>query len=173
MFETCKNLIKSAITREDYAKDPQTVLEVLEFYTGHKKREMEELGLHHNSRQGSGPSPSTMPPSTLSPHTRTSSAPRFNAGTGLGGIGKPEGYPNHTTRQWSVYPISLSLSGNNTRYPPQLPPTISPRQVDLLSQSTDALAAPSHSKPFCSPRSSAEGSTDYTPSSSDLRASLV
>ncbi|KAH7868900.1 kinase-like domain-containing protein [Lentinula edodes] len=41
-----KLLTKSAITREDYAKDPQAVLDVLEFYTdGLKKREMEEMGM--------------------------------------------------------------------------------------------------------------------------------
>ncbi|KAI0789231.1 kinase-like domain-containing protein [Abortiporus biennis] len=39
-----KLLTKSAITREDYAKDPQAVLDVLEFYTDHQKREMEEMG---------------------------------------------------------------------------------------------------------------------------------
>lgn len=55
-----KLLTKSAITREDYARDPQAVLDVLEFYTDHQKRELEDL-----------------------------SAPaRFNAGTGLGGMGK-------------------------------------------------------------------------------------
>jgi serine/threonine-protein kinase CLA4 len=45
-----KLLTKSAITREDYAKDPQAVLDVLEFYTDHQKREMEEsmgTSLHH------------------------------------------------------------------------------------------------------------------------------
>lgn len=36
-----KLLTKSAITREDYAKDPQAVLDVLEFYTDHQKRELE------------------------------------------------------------------------------------------------------------------------------------
>ncbi|KAF8656118.1 hypothetical protein AX16_002756 [Volvariella volvacea WC 439] len=56
-----KLLNKSAITREDYAKDPQAVLEVLEFYTDHQKREMEEA---------------------------MGAPPRFNAGTGLGGIAK-------------------------------------------------------------------------------------
>ncbi|KAF5390333.1 hypothetical protein D9757_002942 [Collybiopsis confluens] len=39
-----KLLTKSAITREDYAKDSQAVLDVLEFYTdGLKKREMEGM----------------------------------------------------------------------------------------------------------------------------------
>ena len=92
MPETWQKLLtKSAITREDYAKDPQAVLDVLEFYTDHQKREMEELGLYPNSRpgtSGSALSPSTLSPSTLSPYSQTSSAPRFNAGTGLGGIGK-------------------------------------------------------------------------------------
>ena len=37
-------LTKSAITREDYARDPQAVLDVLEFYTDDQKREMEEMG---------------------------------------------------------------------------------------------------------------------------------
>ncbi|KAJ7938214.1 kinase-like domain-containing protein [Mycena leptocephala] len=36
-----KLLAKSVITREDYAKDPQAVLAVLEFYTDHQKRELE------------------------------------------------------------------------------------------------------------------------------------
>ena len=40
-----KLLTKSAITKEDYAKDPQAVLEVLEFYTNHQKREIEDMSL--------------------------------------------------------------------------------------------------------------------------------
>jgi len=40
-----KLLTKSAITKEDYAKDPQAVLEVLEFYTDHQKREIEDMSL--------------------------------------------------------------------------------------------------------------------------------
>ncbi|PPQ78562.1 hypothetical protein CVT25_011773 [Psilocybe cyanescens] len=57
-----KLLTKSAITREDYAKDPQAVLDVLEFYTDHQKRELEDMSL---------------------------GAPaRFNAGTGFGGASK-------------------------------------------------------------------------------------
>jgi hypothetical protein len=40
-----KLLTQSAITREDYQRNPQAVLDVLEFYTDHQKREMEEMGL--------------------------------------------------------------------------------------------------------------------------------
>ncbi|KAK0451223.1 Pkinase-domain-containing protein [Desarmillaria tabescens] len=71
-----KLLTKSAITREDYAKDPQAVLEVLEFYTDHQKREMEE----NAAMSRAGPSMSSYPD--------TSAPARFNAGTGLGGMGK-------------------------------------------------------------------------------------
>ncbi|EIW51177.1 Pkinase-domain-containing protein, partial [Trametes versicolor FP-101664 SS1] len=79
-----KLLTKSAITREDYAKDPQAVLDVLEFYTDHQKREMEELG-YGSSRVGGSSFGSN---SSLSPYSAdSSSAPRFNAGTGLGGVG--------------------------------------------------------------------------------------
>ncbi|THH33274.1 hypothetical protein EUX98_g927 [Antrodiella citrinella] len=77
-----KLLTKSAITREDYQKDPQAVLDVLEFYTDHQKRELEELGFGGSNnlsvRSANGG------PSTLSPYDNAS-APRFNAGTGLGG----------------------------------------------------------------------------------------
>jgi len=40
-----KLLTNSAITQEDYAKNPQAVLDVLEFYTDHQRREVEENGL--------------------------------------------------------------------------------------------------------------------------------
>lgn len=44
-----KLLTKSAITREDYAKDPQAVLDVLEFYTDHQKRELEEMDMGNDT----------------------------------------------------------------------------------------------------------------------------
>ncbi|KAF9477419.1 Pkinase-domain-containing protein [Pholiota conissans] len=49
-----KLLTKSAITREDYAKDPQAVLDVLEFYTDHQKREMEDMSMGAPARFGAG-----------------------------------------------------------------------------------------------------------------------
>ncbi|KZT69412.1 Pkinase-domain-containing protein [Daedalea quercina L-15889] len=83
-----KLLTKSAITREDYAKDPQAVLDVLEFYTDHQKREMEEMGMGMGYGGSLSPGPSSassLSGSTLTPYSDSSSAPRFNAGTGLGG----------------------------------------------------------------------------------------
>ncbi|THG92582.1 hypothetical protein EW145_g8666, partial [Phellinidium pouzarii] len=85
-----KLLTRSAITREDYVKDPQAVLDVLEFYTDHQKRErereMEEMtgmapGMSRNISTATSAS-------TLSPYSEGPSAPRFNAGTGLAGSAK-------------------------------------------------------------------------------------
>lgn len=61
------------------------MLDVLEFYTDHQKREMEEMGYSSLGGGRAGPG-SYASSSTLSPYD-TSSAPRFNAGTGLGGAG--------------------------------------------------------------------------------------
>ncbi|THU83323.1 Pkinase-domain-containing protein [Dendrothele bispora CBS 962.96] len=93
-----KLLTKSAITREDYAKDPQAVLDVLEFYTDHQKREMEEMGAMASSSStmssmsrstsnmsSTGTLLSTASSSTLT-YPDTSAPARFNAGTGLGGV---------------------------------------------------------------------------------------
>jgi serine/threonine-protein kinase CLA4 len=84
-----KLLTKSAITREDYAKDPQAVLEVLEFYTDHQKRQLEQTDASSVSRSGSAGTISSGTSSTLSPYSAESTGPpaRFNAGTGLAGAG--------------------------------------------------------------------------------------
>ncbi|KAF8963248.1 kinase-like domain-containing protein [Flammula alnicola] len=84
-----KLLTKSAITREDYAKDPQAVLDVLEFYTDHQKRELEDMSL---------------------------GAPaRFGAGTGFGGANKIEnGRPNLMKRQDTAPP---GLGGDSDNLP--------------------------------------------------------
>ncbi|KAF9643040.1 Pkinase-domain-containing protein [Thelephora ganbajun] len=202
MPETWQKLLtKSAITREDYAKDPQAVLDVLEFYTDHQKREMEELGLYPNSRpgtSGNGLSPSTLSPSTLSPYPQTSSAPRFNAGTGLGGIGKTPLDPRPQIRRQDSAPGVLNsdldqrgaelvngahiqhatISGNSTssmRPPlPQLPSTISPTTSGTTNLQPNR---PAPSRPLLTanrPAPPVPGQRsplqDYTPSSADLRA---
>jgi len=84
-----KLLTKSAITREDYAKDPQAVLEVLEFYTDHQKRQLEQGDISSVSRSGSTGTVSSGTSSALSPYSAESTGPpaRFNAGTGLAGSG--------------------------------------------------------------------------------------
>ncbi|KAJ2916361.1 hypothetical protein MD484_g4030, partial [Candolleomyces efflorescens] len=84
-----KLLTKSAITREDYAKDPQAVLDVLEFYTDRQKQEFEDLSI--------------------------GAPPRFNAGTGLGGMGKASSSSNDIRplpKRQETSPPGLSGSGS-------------------------------------------------------------
>ncbi|SPO32305.1 p21-activated kinase [Ustilago trichophora] len=73
-----KLLTTSAITREDYEKNPQAVLDVLEFYTDIQKRERDDFGLGTPTmNMQSGRKPNEIP--------SASSAPRFKAGTGFAG----------------------------------------------------------------------------------------
>jgi hypothetical protein len=113
-----KLLTKSAITREDYAKDPQAVLDVLEFYTDHQKRELEEMGMGMPpiARSVSGPSAG----SPLTPFSVDGTPPaRFNAGTGLGGatLGKIPSpldvRPAGPKRQENAPPETLASSSQN------------------------------------------------------------
>ncbi|KAF8183901.1 kinase-like domain-containing protein [Mycena galopus ATCC 62051] len=104
-----KLLTKSAITREDYAKDPQAVLDVLEFYTDHQKRELER------ERE-----------------MDTGAPARFNAGTGLGGMGKMS---------------SASTSSLTDQRPPikrqeSAPPGLDPSNSQLPSSSFSQSQSP-------------------------------
>src|ERR1700753_2420954 len=137
MPETWQKLLtKSAITREDYAKDPQAVLDVLEFYTDHQKREMEELGLYPNNRPGTSGTSSTLSGSTLSPYSQTSSAPRFGAGTGLGGIGKTSLDSRPQIRRQDSAPGVLNSDPDQRGGPPttQLPQNLAlARAAELVN----------------------------------------
>jgi hypothetical protein len=68
-----KLLTQSAITREDYQRNPQAVLDVLEFYTDHQKREMEEMGLSPVTR--------TAASNTRAPHLNPVSIPVLRPGS--------------------------------------------------------------------------------------------
>ncbi|CED85378.1 ste20 [Phaffia rhodozyma] len=88
-------LTSSAITKEDYARNPQAVLDVLEFYTDIQKRGG-ELDDYHLSKP-SLPSPAHRQQGLLSTtptaynHTSAQpTAPRFG-GTGLAGASQPNG----------------------------------------------------------------------------------
>ncbi|KAJ7160868.1 STE/STE20/PAKA protein kinase [Mycena filopes] len=151
-----KLLTKSAITREDYAKDPQAVLDVLEFYTDHQKRELER-------------------------EMDTGAPARFNAGTGLGGMGKMSGStsslndrPSPAKRQDSA-PPGLDLSGSPSSSfssPPrsqQQQPLQSSRPAPprpLLTGTRPAPAAP----PLNGGPAVPSKSPSDLPSSADLRA---
>ncbi|KAJ7719639.1 Pkinase-domain-containing protein [Mycena maculata] len=156
-----KLLTKSAITREDYAKDPQAVLDVLEFYTDHQKRELER------ERE-----------------MDTGAPARFNAGTGLGGMGKLGASTSSLTdrpavkRQESAPPgldqnggSSLSNSSSFSATPPrsaqQQQPLQSSRPAPPRPLLTGTRAAPT--PPGVPAKNGATG-TGELPSSADLRA---
>ena len=65
-------LTSSAITKEDYAKNPQAVLDVLEFYTDIQKRERDDYGLGGKEEVGENRNGGVAPV-------------RFGAGTGFAG----------------------------------------------------------------------------------------
>jgi protein-serine/threonine kinase len=124
-----KLLTKSAITREDYAKDPQAVLEVLEFYTDHQKRQLEQTDVASVTRSLSTGTASSATGTLLSSYSGDSTGPpaRFNAGTGLAGA--------------SIGKISSPLSENR---PPMMrqdsaPPSLNQEQQNGYSNT--ALAA--------------------------------
>ncbi|KAJ7223113.1 STE/STE20/PAKA protein kinase [Mycena pura] len=152
-----KLLTKSAITREDYAKDPQAVLDVLEFYTDHQKRELEREMMD------------------------TGAPARFNAGTGLGGMAKMGGSTSSLTdrpavkRQESAPPGldpngSFANSSSPTRpiqpQQQQLQSTRPAPSRPLLTSARPAPAAPSLSNGPTVPTKT----PGDLPSSADLRA---
>ncbi|KAF9552088.1 Pkinase-domain-containing protein [Agrocybe pediades] len=160
-----KLLTKSAITREDYAKDPQAVLDVLEFYTDHQKREMEELSL---------------------------GAPaRFNAGTGFGGAVKLNDNNRPGIKRQETSPPGLGVDSDNlpsaaaraaelvngshvasaistVQGPRALPQPILPQASRPAPPRPGQSSRPAPPTPGGSGPSSAKG--DITPLPADLRA---
>ncbi|KAF8596937.1 Pkinase-domain-containing protein [Ceratobasidium sp. AG-I] len=123
-----KLLTSSAITREDYAKNPQAVLEVLEFYTDHQKRENEELSSILPSRMDSNSSQINGP----------SGPPRFQAGTGLAGAAPPPPGPPQIRTQQSNANLNTRPSQSSNRSPsdvrqPRIKPSASQQQLGQTS----------------------------------------
>ncbi|GJE89158.1 Pkinase-domain-containing protein [Phanerochaete sordida] len=136
-----KLLTKSAITREDYAKDPQAVLDVLEFYTDHQKREMEEFGLSAGRQNSLGGS-SYASSATLTPYNDNVKRQDSSPGALNGDLARAAELVNGSHAQYS------STMG---AAPPR----------PLLTANRPAPPAPGGGKPPL---------PDHTPSSADLRA---
>ncbi|KAH8929375.1 Pkinase-domain-containing protein [Atractiella rhizophila] len=82
-----KLLTNSAITKEDQAKNPQAVLDVLDFYTDMQKREQDfgdGLGMTGYGDRRMAPDIPTSPSMPSGPSAPSTA--RFNAGTGLAGV---------------------------------------------------------------------------------------
>lgn len=160
-----KLLTKSAITREDYAKDPQAVLDVLEFYTDHQKREQEEsMGMPPITRSISSNSNASTLVNTLSPYSMDgqSAPPRFNAGTGLGGsaLGKIS----------SPLDVRSGTMKRQDSTPSDIGPSNSPSQTALAAARAAELVNSSHTQ-HTSSISSGQGGGSRQPIPPMLQAS--
>jgi hypothetical protein len=186
-----KLLTKSAITREDYAKDPQAVLDVLEFYTDHQKRELEDMGMRSGSAHTSSTSTAVNSnTNSLSlPYSSMDSAPaRFNAGTGLGGTGigkisSPLGLSTSPSvdsmrpmaKRQDTAPAMLGLNGDSTNLS-----SAAARAAELVNGSGarpgiglpggPQASRPAPPRPLLTGNRPAPPKPDHTPSSADLRA---
>lgn len=123
-------LTSSAITKEDYAKNPQAVLDVLEFYTDIQKRDAERdnyAGLssreHNNNHNGTssngnlvGRSNGNTPPA------------RFGAGTGLAGQ-RSDSLSSTNNNSRLAPPSSSNNNQIGFRQAPGPPPPASSRQA--------------------------------------------
>jgi hypothetical protein len=194
-----KLLTKSAITREDYAKDPQAVLDVLEFYTDHQKRELEDMGMPSMSRSISGASSastlvgSTMTNSTLSPYGVD--APARFGGTGLGGSNLPKiaspldsarkrqdsapaeiGTNGLSTTALAAARAAELVNGSHAQYANTMSPapTTTPSRAPIppmLQASTSMQPSRTTPRPLLTATRPAPAvPTDHTPSTADLRA---
>ncbi|KAJ3928582.1 MAG: Pkinase-domain-containing protein [Lentinula lateritia] len=168
-----KLLTKSAITREDYAKDPQAVLDVLEFYTdGLKKREMEEMGMGVGVSLG-GLSTTNANAAASSSSLGLASPARFNAGTGLGGASTNT--PTTPLSSAAARAADIVANGATSSLSPQRTPLAAPPGAlqasrpapprPLLTGQRTAPAAPG-----LAASGTAVSGHAHTPSSADLRA---
>ncbi|CAE6534746.1 unnamed protein product [Rhizoctonia solani] len=135
-----KLLTSSAITREDYAKNPQAVLEVLEFYTDRQKQENEEMSGMPASRMGPN----------LGGEGSSNGPPRFQAGTGLAGAVAPATGSSQVRNQagGSGSPAGTPRPSQSTvRSPsevrrPQIKPSASSPQLNQQAAAAASSAPP-------------------------------
>ncbi|KAJ7442186.1 Pkinase-domain-containing protein [Mycena galericulata] len=149
-----KLLTKSAITREDYAKNPQAVLDVLEFYTANQRRELErEMGMDTGESAAA---------SNDIAHADNATPARFGYGTGLGGMASLGGSTSSLVEPQRP-PIQRQGSA-----PPVLDAANSTSPAFLGAQPLNS-SRPAPRPPPVPPKSPAPGLNEF-PSSADLRA---
>lgn len=157
-------LTNSALTKEDYAKNPQAVLDVLEFYTESQKRERDEFA---GAAALPVASAFNSPQLGSSPQLSSSSTSRFAAGTGLAGQRNdgPSLQPSSVAPPLSRLPSDNSVNSNTPPTPRQQP---SSRQPDDSSLASRLQSSTLNSQPPASyPRSPPAAETSSTSSSYD------
>ncbi|BGP43305.1 Protein kinase [Rhodotorula kratochvilovae] len=128
-------LTSSAITKEDYAKNPQAVLDVLEFYTDIQKRERDEYGLGATSMGMTDVGSALPPPEHIVAVSASAGPARFGAGTGFAG-------------QKDRTPAAPARSGFGS---PPLVPGVSSPSLSTQSAFTPPTAPTSASNPRVNP----------------------
>ncbi|GAA5969603.1 hypothetical protein JCM3765_003446 [Sporobolomyces pararoseus] len=143
-------LTSSAITKEDYAKNPQAVLDVLEFYTDIQKRERDDFGI---TAGGMGMSEVGAGLNSATGNSMGTSAPaRFGAGTGLAGRRENHSDSSLPLRPAPSLPSNFQLSSysSTTSLHPTAQFSASPSPPPLRpapNPSGSSLAGPSYSSP--------------------------
>ncbi|PWN87029.1 Pkinase-domain-containing protein [Acaromyces ingoldii] len=144
-----KLLTTSAITKEDYAKNPQAVLDVLEFYTDIQKRERDDFGLGTptmNMRPGGGGSGSSSGGGSQqrNQYGGPSQAQQANAPGRFGGTGY--GGQSQTSTSSSTKQSSSSSSYGGGTATGVKPLQTSKKEPSSSSSSSPAAAAAAASK---------------------------
>ncbi|KAK4052278.1 Protein kinase [Microbotryomycetes sp. JL221] len=135
-------LTSSALTKEDYAKNPQAVLDVLEFYTDIQKRERDEFGMGttslgmtdvNNALGGGRAPPVTAQQQQQQPTTVNGSigaTPRFG-GTGFAGQQRSDSFSNGLPDRQDVMQQQQQQHYGNMQTPRTAPPPPSMSQGGL------------------------------------------
>lgn len=117
-----KLLTQSHITKEDQARNPQAVLDVLEFYTDIQKREYDNFGVPVGPARTNSPMPGgpTGPPLAANQASRMPTPPaRFDAGLGLAGQMSGQKQPSGLSRSETSSPGPQIYHPMPTRQEPQ------------------------------------------------------
>ncbi|CAM0134941.1 Protein kinase [Umbelopsis sp. WA50703] len=151
-----KLLKGSAITAEDAAKNPQAVLDVLEFYTEQTKREQDEYGASNlrgavedsNEDRWLGLMPESQSASGKSSPMRSDS---YTAHRPAPKPGKMNGYePNGRSIDQDINEMMDDLAVKSTRAPPphRPPPSRSPKPLDIPREQPGSQSPSSPSTGF-------------------------
>jgi len=157
-------LTSSAITKEDYARNPQAVLDVLEFYTENQKRGKDEWGVP--GAGGMTDYMGSMNGSSSSRQQAPAASTRFGAGTGYAGS-QPSASSSSLSMSRSGSGQSSLSSGTTQNLLPGAPPPAAVRSPSPYSNQTrsnhdDYFNAPrppvnAGSSPLQQPSASAQG----------------
>ncbi|KAJ9125151.1 hypothetical protein QFC22_000105 [Naganishia vaughanmartiniae] len=110
-----KLLTQSHITKEDQARNPQAVLDVLEFYTDIQKREYDNFGVPIGPARTNSPMPGA---GTSAQHVASKThtpPPRFEAGLGLAGQMSSQKPPSSLSRSETAPPGPQGVQLVSTR----------------------------------------------------------